>query len=80
MLREYSIRVRNRTVRIRLEDEFWDCLRDNAADKDMTLPRLVQEIAGMLEGDQDGCTLASALRVYVLEQVMEEAKFLDRVK
>jgi predicted DNA-binding ribbon-helix-helix protein len=57
-----------------MEEEFWDCLREIAADRNTTLSRLITEIADEVSGSTDGRALASILRVYVLEEIMQEAK------
>jgi predicted DNA-binding ribbon-helix-helix protein len=43
-----------------LEEPFWDCLEDLAAERTVSLPRLILEVGGQ-EGD-----LSSVLRVHVL--------------
>ena len=46
---------------VSLEDEFWDGLREIAADRNAGLSALVEEI----DRARDNCNLSSALRVYV---------------
>jgi predicted DNA-binding ribbon-helix-helix protein len=74
MFTKHSIRIGGRSVSIRMEEEFWDCLRDIAADRNATLSVLVSEIAGKANGNADAQALASILRVYALEQIMRAAK------
>jgi len=74
MFTTHSLRVGGRSVSIRMEEEFWDCLRDIAADRNATLSALVSQIAGEANGKADAQALASMLRVYALEQVMRAAK------
>jgi predicted DNA-binding ribbon-helix-helix protein len=74
MFTKHSIRIGGRSVSIRMEEEFWDCLRDIAADRNATLSVLVSEIAGEVNGNADPQALASILRVYALEQIMRTAK------
>ena len=74
MLTKHSIQIGGRSVSISMEEEFWDCLREIAADRNTTLSRLITEIADEVSGSTDGRALASILRVYVLEEIMQEAK------
>jgi len=74
MLTKHSIQIGGRSVSISMEEEFWDCLREIAADRNTTLSRLITEIADEVSGSADGRALASILRVYVLEEIMQEAK------
>jgi predicted DNA-binding ribbon-helix-helix protein len=73
MFSRHSIRIGGRSVSISLEQEFWDCLRDIAADRNTTLSHLITEVAGEMNDGADGRALASMLRVYVLEEVIREA-------
>ena len=44
MLVKYSFRIGEHETTISMEQEFWDALRDLAADRDTTLPALLKEI------------------------------------
>jgi len=48
---------------VSLEDQFWDCLREIAKSKMLTMSKLVDEIAHRRNGEN----LSSAIRVFVLE-------------
>ena len=48
---------------VSLEDQFWDCLREIAKSKMLTVSKLVDEIDHHRNGDN----LSSAIRVFVLE-------------
>jgi predicted DNA-binding ribbon-helix-helix protein len=48
---------------VSLEDQFWDCLREIARSKMLTMSKLVDEIDRHRNGDN----LSSAIRVFVLE-------------
>jgi predicted DNA-binding ribbon-helix-helix protein len=52
-----------------LEEAFWDCLEDLAAQRTVSLPRLISEI-----GDQKS-DLSSSLRVHVLLHYQRLAGF-----
>lgn len=56
-----SILLNGHKTSVSLEDEFWDGLREIAADRNVGLSALVQEI----DHGRDNCNLSSALRVYV---------------
>jgi predicted DNA-binding ribbon-helix-helix protein len=60
-----------------MEEEFWDCFRDIAAERNTTLSALIKEIVGKVDSNADGRALASILRVYTLEEVMQAAKSLS---
>jgi predicted DNA-binding ribbon-helix-helix protein len=48
---------------VSLEDQFWDCLREIAKSKMLTMSKLVEEI----DQHRNGENLSSAIRVFVLE-------------
>ncbi len=48
---------------VSLEDQFWDCLREIAKSKMLTVSKLVEEIDQRRNGDN----LSSAIRLFVLE-------------
>jgi len=56
-----SIMLNGHKTSVSLEDEFWDGLREIAADRNVGLSVLVDEIDRV----RDNCNLSSALRVYV---------------
>jgi len=69
MFVKYSIRIGEREISVSMEKEFWDALRDIAADRNTTLSALLREVIDQNHRDLDERRLASALRVYVLEQL-----------
>ena len=73
MFSTHSIQIGGRTIDVRMEEEFWDCLRDIAAGQNTTLAALLKRIAAESDPKADGHQLASVLRVYVLEHVMQAA-------
>ena len=68
MFTKHSMRIADRVTSVSMEEEFWDALRDIAADRDTTLSALLKEIIGQIDGPVDGRRIASLLRVFVLEQ------------
>ncbi|MBF9031482.1 aryl-sulfate sulfotransferase [Rhodobacterales bacterium HKCCE3408] len=63
--RKHSVTLRGHRTSVSLEDAFWDELNAIAADRGVSVNALVAEIdeaRGLTSG------LASAIRVYVLEQ------------
>jgi predicted DNA-binding ribbon-helix-helix protein len=72
MFTKHSVQIGGRIINVRMEEQFWESLRDIAADRDTTLPALLKQIADEAECKLDGRRLASILRVYVLEEVMLE--------
>jgi len=53
-------------VDVSMEEEFWNALRDIAADRNATLSVLIKEIVATINSNSDGCQTASAFRTYVL--------------
>jgi predicted DNA-binding ribbon-helix-helix protein len=76
MFTKHSIRIAERVTSVSMEEEFWDALRDIAADRNTTLSALLKEIIGQIDGPADGRRIASMLRVFILEQYMP-AKHLE---
>ncbi|MGP0089125.1 MAG: ribbon-helix-helix domain-containing protein [Xanthobacteraceae bacterium] len=69
MFTKHSIHIGERAISVSMEEEFWNALRDIAADRNTTLSALLREIAAKVDGTMNGRRLASALRVYILEQI-----------
>ena len=70
MFTKHSIRIAERVTSVSMEEEFWDALRDIAADRNTTLSALLKEVIGQIDGPADGRRIASMLRVFILEQYM----------
>ncbi|MFC3227825.1 ribbon-helix-helix domain-containing protein [Marinibaculum pumilum] len=65
-VKKRSVVVSGHRTSISLERIFWDCLRDIAAQRGLTINQLVSEIDAGRSGN-----LSSAIRVYVLGWAME---------
>jgi predicted DNA-binding ribbon-helix-helix protein len=72
MFTKHTVEIGGRVINIRMEEQFWEWLRNIAADRDTTLSALLNKIAAEVGGKLDGRRLASILRVYVLEEVMSD--------
>lgn len=59
---KHSIAIRGHRTSISLEGEFWDALRDMAAERDVSLGALVAEI----DAARGAANLSSAIRLAVL--------------
>ena len=70
MLVKYSFHIAERAATVSMEREFWDALRDIAADRDTTLPALLREIIAETGSNLNKRRLSSVLRVYILGQYM----------
>ena len=68
VIRKRSVAVAGHKTSISLEQEFWNCVKQIANERKMTLSDLVGEIGAGRTGN-----LSSALRVYVLEHCKAEA-------
>ena len=65
---KHSVTLNGHRTSISLEDAFWVALRQIAAERDIALNRLISEI-DVARGTETG--LASAIRVFVLENVLD---------
>jgi predicted DNA-binding ribbon-helix-helix protein len=70
MFIKYSIRIGEREISVNMEKQFWDALMNIAADRNTTLSAMLKEVIDQNDKDLHGRRLASALRVYILEQVL----------
>ena len=73
MFSKHAIRIGERVISMRIENEFWDCLRDIAADRNTTLSALIREMTANIDKKVDARRLASEIRVFILGQVMRAA-------
>lgn len=71
-----SIKVHDRKTSISMEQEFWDALREIAAERGMTATKLIAEV----EAQRAGANLSSHLRVYVLTYYRAAARRSPRPK
>ncbi|MDD3028942.1 MAG: ribbon-helix-helix domain-containing protein [Alphaproteobacteria bacterium] len=62
-----SIRIAHHNTSVSLEPEFWDALKDLAAEDHVSLKDLVTEIDA-----QRTCNLSRALRLYVLKRLRKQ--------
>jgi predicted DNA-binding ribbon-helix-helix protein len=67
-MKKHSVKIAGHATSITLESAFWDQLKRIAAGRGMALSALIEGI-DTRRGDQN---LSSALRVFVLETVMEK--------
>jgi predicted DNA-binding ribbon-helix-helix protein len=56
---------------VAMEEEFWDALRDIAADRNTTFSALINEVVANVDGAVDGRALASVFRTYALEYYLQ---------
>lgn len=66
-LQKRSMRIAGHRTSIALEAEFWDALEHVARSREQSLPRLLAEIDEQRAGRDPDASLASAVRVYVLQ-------------
>lgn len=62
-----SMRIAGHRTSIALEQEFWEALEKVAKARGLSLPRLIGEIDETRVKTEDGPSLASAVRVYLLK-------------
>jgi len=66
-LKKRSMRIAGHRTSIALETEFWEALERIAAERSMSLPRLLASIDETRVKTEDGPSLASSVRVFVLQ-------------
>ncbi len=64
-----SIVVEGHKTSVSLEDEFWNALKEIAAERRETLSELV----GRIDGDRTHGNLSSSIRLFVLNHYREQA-------
>lgn len=74
MFTKHSVSTGERVTDVSMEEEFWNALRDIAADRDTTLSALVNEIVATIDGNSDRRRISSVLRTYVLEQYLPKQR------
>ena len=68
MSTKYSVSIGERITDVSMEEEFWNALRDIAADRNTTLSALLKEIFTKFDSNLDRRRISSVLRTFVLEQ------------
>ena len=74
MFTKYSVSTGERVTDVSMEEEFWNALRDIAADRDTTLPALIKEIIATLDTNSNGRQMASVFRTFILEHYLHQPK------
>jgi predicted DNA-binding ribbon-helix-helix protein len=74
MFTKHSISIGERVTDVSMEEEFWNALRDIAADRDVTFSALVKEIVATIDTNTDRRRISSVLRTYVLEQYLPKQR------
>jgi predicted DNA-binding ribbon-helix-helix protein len=67
-IRKRSVMIAGHATSVSLEDEFWDALREIAAQRGLSLNALIAEI----DQTRSGRNLSSALRVHVLRALQPD--------
>jgi predicted DNA-binding ribbon-helix-helix protein len=57
-----SVVIAGHNTSLSIEDEFWNCLKEIAGERGMTLAAII----GAIDGDREHATLSSAIRLFVL--------------
>jgi predicted DNA-binding ribbon-helix-helix protein len=70
MFTKHSVSMGEHVTDVSMEEEFWNALRDIAADRDTTLSALVNEVVATVDSNSDRRRISSVLRTYVLEQYL----------
>lgn len=71
-IRKYTMKVGGLVTSVSAEEEFWLCLREIAAEKEMTVTALVNEI----NSTRQHPNLSSTLRIFVIEHYIERSKLV----
>jgi predicted DNA-binding ribbon-helix-helix protein len=71
-LKKHSILIAGHRTSLSLETAFWDQLKAIADRRSVSLNKLIEEIDGQRSRDPQPANLSSAIRVFVLEQLLTE--------
>lgn len=69
---KHSVKLGQVVTSVSAEQEFWECLREIAAGKNITVAQLVNAI----DLGRQHSNLSSALRIFVIEHYMARSKLL----
>ena len=67
MLKKRSVKISGHDTSITMEDEFWDALKQIAAEKSLSLNQIIFDI----DEDREG-NLSSAIRLYILQYLQNK--------
>ena len=79
-LRKRSLTLDRHRTSVALEPVFWDLLERTAAERRLSLAALVAEIDRARVAAGGGDNLSSALRVWLVERLLETASLLPQGK
>jgi predicted DNA-binding ribbon-helix-helix protein len=71
-LKKHSILIAGHRTSLSLETAFWDQLRAIADRRGLSLNRLIEQIDGQRSRDAKPANLSSAIRVFVLNQILTD--------
>ena len=74
MFTKHSVSIGGRVTNVSMEEEFWNALRDIAADRDTTLSALVKDAVAAVDLNSDGHRISCILRTYVLQQYLPKQR------
>jgi predicted DNA-binding ribbon-helix-helix protein len=71
-LKKHSILIAGHRTSLSLETAFWDQLKGIADRRGLSLNKLIEQIDGQRSRDAKPANLSSAIRVFVLNQLLTE--------
>ena len=71
-LKKHSILIAGHRTSLSVETAFWDQLKAIAGRRGLSLNKLIEEIDGQRSRDANPANLSSAIRVFVLDQLLTE--------
>lgn len=69
-----SITISGHSTSIFIEDEFWQALKEIAAENELSVPALIGEIDASGIGSENTSNLSSRARVYILQYYKKNYK------
>ncbi len=72
-VRKRSVTVAGHRTSVSLEEPFWRALRESAARRGVSVPKLIEHIDRTRE-----VNLSSAIRVFVLEEAQSQKRYTKR--
>jgi predicted DNA-binding ribbon-helix-helix protein len=67
---KHSVSIAGHRTSLSLEDAFWSALKEIARRRGVSLAQLVREV----DAGRNGASLSSALRVFVMQTLRDEAR------
>jgi predicted DNA-binding ribbon-helix-helix protein len=72
-VQKHSVTIRGHRTSLSLEPVFWEALKEEAAQQNIPLAKLIADLDDARIARKDGLNLSSAIRVYLFEKARKPA-------